>query len=134
MAVLNPYQQYAQNQVNTATQEELPLLLYKGAVKFILLAMQAIDRQDMQDANNNIIKAQNIYRELSRTLDDNYAVSSDLGRLYEFMINHLIQANIKKDKAVLEDALGLAKEFVTTWEQAILIYRQTKAAAARAGK
>lgn len=134
MAMLNPYQQYAQNQVNTATQEELPLLLYKGAVKFILLAMQGVDNNDFEAVNNNIIKAQNIYRELSRTLDDNYAVSANLGSLYDFMISLLIKANIKKDKATLEEALGLAKEFVSTWEQAILLYRQAKAAAIKAAR
>lgn len=127
MAMLNPYQQYANNQVNTAPPEELTLMLYKGAVRFINQASKALDSGDLATTNTNIIKAQNIYYELVNTLDRNYAISNNLASLYDYIISVLVQANIKKDQGLLEEAANLAKEFVTTWEEAIKIYRRSNA-------
>ena len=124
--MLNPYEQYAQNQVNTAPPEELTLMLYKGAVKFILLGIKALDEGSVDETNRNILRAQDIYYELLGTLDKKYAISNDLANLYDFLINLLVQANLKKDKGLLQDALGIAKEFVETWEEAIKIYRRTQ--------
>lgn len=128
MAMQNPYQQYAQNQVNTAPPEELTLMLYKGTVKFIGLAIKGLENKNIEDVNNNIIKAQNIYYELLATLDRKYPISDNLASLYDYIINLLLQGNIKKDKDILEEALNMSKEFVVTWEEAIKIYRRSLAA------
>ncbi len=127
MAMLNPYQKYAQNQVTTATPEELTHLLYKGAVKFISLAIGALDQKNLTEANTNILKAQNIYYELLATLDAKYEISKNLASLYEYIIELMVEANIKKDKAPLEQALGMSKEFVEVWGEAIQIYRRSNA-------
>lgn len=122
--MLNPYEKYAQNQVNTAPPEELTLMLYKGALKFITLGIRALEEKNMMEANSNIIRAQDIYFELMRTLDHNYEISNGLAKLYDYVINLLIQANVKKDKDLLLQASEMAKEFVSTWEEAIKIYRK----------
>lgn len=127
MVMQNPYQQYVQNQVNTAPPEELTLMLYKGAVKFISLAIRAIDNKNIEEINKNIIKAQDIYYELLGTLNHKYPIANNLASLYNYLINLLMQANVKKDKDILEQALGMAKEFVETWEEAIKIYRRSQA-------
>lgn len=127
MAVLNPYQQYAQNQVTMATPEELTHLLYKGTVKFISFAIGALDRNDLPEAHTNIVKAQNIYRELLGTLDEKYEVSKNLASLYEYLIDILVKANLGKDRALLEQALSMSKEFVEMWGEAIQVYRRTNA-------
>lgn len=124
--MLNPYQQYAQNQVNTAPPEELTLMLYKGAVKFITLAIKALDDKSVEGAHINIVKAQDIYYELLSTLDQKYDISKNLASLYDYLIDLLIRANLKKDKALLEDALEMAKEFADVWEEAIKVYRKSK--------
>ena len=124
--MLNPYQQYAQNQVNTARPEELTLMLYKGAVKFITLAIKALDDKAMEEAHHNIIRAQDIYYELLSTLDHKYEISKNLASLYDYLISLLVSANLKKDKALLEDAFGMAKEFAEVWEEAIKIYRKSQ--------
>lgn len=123
--MLNPYQKYSQTQVNTASAEELPLMLYKGAVKFISIAMRALDDKQMEQAHINIIKAENIYYELLNNLDHSFPIAKDLARMYDFMLHILSNANIKKDKQLLEQALGFSREFVETWEEAIKIYRRS---------
>lgn len=126
MVMNNPYQQYAQNQITTASPEELTLLLYKGTVKFISLAIKALEEKKYSEVNNNIIRAQEIYYELLATLDQKYSIAKNLASLYDYILRLLISGNIKKDKELLQDALGMSKEFVETWEQAITIYRKAQ--------
>ena len=129
MALNKAYSQYKENSVYTSTPEELTLMLYNGLVKFIMQAQAAIDEKDMEKANNSIIRAQNIVLNFQDTLDMKYEVSENLDLLYDFMYRHLLEANIKKDKTMLEDVLGLVKELRDTWQQAMKLAKQKKPAA-----
>ncbi|MCF8009885.1 MAG: flagellar export chaperone FliS [Clostridiales bacterium] len=115
----NPYQQYQQNAVNSATPGELTLQLYNGMVRFIKQGMKAVDENSIENANNYIIRAQNIINYLTETLDTDYEVSNNLISLYDFMSTRLMQANIHKDKSILEEVLGLAEELRDAWGQAV---------------
>lgn len=120
----NPYQQYQQSVVKTASPQELTLMLYNGLVKFLKLAHQGIEEKDMEKANNNIIKSENIITEFIRTLDPQYEVSGALLSLYEYMNRRLIEANIKKDKSAVEEVIGYAEELRDTWAQAMKLAKQ----------
>ncbi len=124
MALNKAYNQYKQNSVFTSTPEELTLMLYNGLVKFIMQSQAALDEKDMEKANNSIIRAQDIVKNFQATLDMKYEVSETLDLLYDFMYRHLVEANLKKDKAMLEDVLGLAKELRDTWQQAMKLAKQ----------
>lgn len=115
----NGYNQYKANSINTATPEELTLMLYNGLVKFIMQAQVAIDAKNIEKANGGIIKAQAILKEFQATLDMNYDVSEGLNSLYDYMYRRLVEANLKKDKEILEEVLGFAKELRDTWAQAM---------------
>ena len=52
----NPYAKIKENAVNTATPEELTLMLYNGAVKFANQAIIAIEKKDYYSANKAIQK------------------------------------------------------------------------------
>jgi len=119
MVTANPYKQYQQNVVNTSTPQELTLMLYNGLIKFINLSIQAIEEKDIQGAHNNIVKAQRIIEEFMSTLDMDYDISKNLYSIYEYMNRRLIDANIKKDKDILEEVLGFAKDLRDTWAQAM---------------
>ncbi|MEW9669514.1 flagellar export chaperone FliS [Ammoniphilus sp. 3BR4] len=112
-------QQYQQNQVNTASPAELTLMLYKGAIRFINGAKAAIDKENVEEANNYNQRAQAIIRELLITLNMDIPLSKDLAAMYDYMIRRLIEANIKKDKAILEEVTGYCEEFAVTWAQAM---------------
>ena len=129
MALNKAYNQYKENSVFTSTPEELTLMLYNGLVKFIMQAQAAIDEKDMEKANNSIIRAQDIVLHFQDTLDMKYEVSENLDLLYDFMYRHLLEANIKKDKTMLEDVLGLVKELRDTWQQAMKLAKQKQPAA-----
>lgn len=119
MLTNNGYNQYKQNSIKTSTPEELTLMLYNGLIKFIMQAQSALDAKNTENTNNSIIRAQDIVREFQSTLDRNFEVSQSLDLLYDYMYRRLMEANIHKDKAVLDEVLGLAKELRDTWAQAM---------------
>jgi len=99
-------------------------MLYNGLVKFIMQAQEGIEAADMEKSNTANIKAQNIVNHLRNTLDMRYNVSQNLDEIYEYMGRRLFEANIKKDKAILEEVLGYAKELRETWEKAMKLAKK----------
>lgn len=117
MAMNNPYAQYNNNKVLTASPAELTLLLYEGAIKFCNIAMIGIEQNDMEKAHTNIIKAENIIEEFQSTLNHKYAVAEDFDKIYSYIYELLIEANMKKDKEVLEMALEEIRGMRDTWKE-----------------
>jgi len=124
MIAYNAYNQYKENSIFTASPEELTLMLYNGLVKFIMRGIDSIEKKNIQEANTNIIKAQNIVSEFMNTLDMNYEISGSLSSIYDYMLSRLIDANVAKDKDILEEVLGFAKVLRDTWEQAMKISKK----------
>ena len=124
MATYNPYQAYQQNSVTTASPGELTLMLYNGCLKFIGKAITAIENNDISERNTNIQKAQNIIRELMVTLNMDMEVSQNMIVLYDYMLDQLMNANVKNDVQALKDAEALVTEFRDTWKQVIQMNRQ----------
>lgn len=124
MALTNPYQSYQQNSVNTASPGELTLMLYNGCLKFINLAKHAIETKDFQAKNMNIQKAQKVVQELMVTLNMDLEISQNMMSLYDYMNRRLIDANIKNDKAILEEVEALVTDFRDTWKQVVQLNRQ----------
>lgn len=125
MSLSNPYQAYENNQVLFAKGEELTLLLYKGAIKFIEQAKLALEKNDLPRVNNRIIKAQNIISELMVTLNMDIEISKSLLLLYDYLKQRLIDANLKKDADILNEVQGMLAELLGTWAEAIKVVRPT---------
>lgn len=121
MAIINPYQTYQQNSAMTASPQELTLMLYTGAVKFIKMAKRAMNDKNFQEKNTNIIKAQNIIQELRSTLNTDIDMSAGLEQMYEYMYNRLVEANMKNDVEALEEVETLMADMRNTWKQAMAL-------------
>lgn len=113
----NMAQQYNRNKVLTASPAELTLLLYEGAIKFCNIAAVAIEKNDMQKAHNNIVKAEHIIEEFQATLNHKYPVAEDFDKLYRYIYGLLVEANIKKDKDILEKATEELRGMRDTWKE-----------------
>lgn len=124
MALSNPYQSYQQNSVNTASPGDLTLMLYNGCLKFITLGKRAMEAGDIQEKNNNLLKAQNIIHELMVTLNMDVAISKDLLSLYDYLNRQLIEANLKNNPAILDEVTEFVTDFRNTWKEAIQLNRQ----------
>jgi flagellar protein FliS len=110
--------------MNTASPGELTLMLYNGCLKFIKLAKNGIAEKKFEQKHINIIKVQNIIRELMVTLNMDIEVSQNMMQLYDYMLNRLVEANTKNDIDILNEVEGFVVEFRDTWKEVIQINRQ----------
>lgn len=106
---------YKQGSVNTASPAKLTLMLYDGAVKFCNIAMEGIRENNIEKANNNILKAEKIIVELRATLDTKYPVATEFDRVYDYIYRRLVEANTSKDPEILEEAMKHIKTMRDTW-------------------
>lgn len=113
----NMAQQYNRNKILTASPAELTLFLYEGAIKFCNIAAVAIEKNDMQKAHNNIIKAEMIIEEFQSTLNHKYPVAEDFDKLYAYIYGLLVDANVKKDLDILEKATQELRGMRDTWKE-----------------
>ncbi len=126
MTANNAYAKYKEQSVNTATPEELTLMLYNGCIKFMNLAEIFIDDKNIEKTNINILKAQGIVNELNITLNMDYEVSNNLSQLYTFVNEQLIEANLRKDKNPLLEAKEIITDMRDTWKEAMALSRKGK--------
>lgn len=110
-------QQYNRNKILTATPAELTLLLYEGAIKFCNIAQVAIENNDTEKAHTNIVKAEMIIEELQSTLNRKYPVAEDFDNVYKYIYSLLVDANMKKDTQVLDQALVELRGMRDTWKE-----------------
>lgn len=120
-AALNSYKQ---NSVVTATPEELTLMLYDGAIKFMNISKYSIENKDLERAHASLIRSQDIINELNYSLDMKYEISEEMRTLYDFISSKLVDANIKKDIAYIEEALVITHELRDTWKEVIQQVKQ----------
>lgn len=113
----NGYAAYANSKVATATPAELTLMLYDGAIKFCNIAIMALEEKDLEKAHNNIIKVENIISEFQITLNHKYPVAKDFDAVYKYLKERLVEANVKKDKEVLEEVLEHLRTIRDTWKE-----------------
>lgn len=119
MAVMtgNPYAQYNQNKILTASPAELTLMLYDGAIKFCNIAIMGIEQNDISKAHNNIMKVQKIIEEFQITLNFKYEIANDFNNVYNYLMKRLREANMTKDKAILEEVLEHLHTMRDTWKE-----------------
>ena len=122
----NPYQQYKQQMVQTASPEKLLLMLYDGAIKFLKQAIEAIENQDLAVAHEKILKVQDIITELMITVDTSVEVGKNLYLLYDYFLQRLIAANVKKENAYLEEVKSYLEELREVWQQAALSFQRNE--------
>jgi flagellar protein FliS len=118
---MNGYQVYRQTQALTAAPGELVVMLYRGAVRFVSAAADAIDARDLQGAHNNLVRAQAIVSELMETLDFERGgeLAHNLLVIYESLNRRLVEANLRKDAALAREVEQHLRELLPAWEQAV---------------
>jgi flagellar protein FliS len=121
MTQTNGYSAYANNKITMASPAELTLMLYEGAIKFCNIAVVAIEKQDYAKANTNIQKAEKIIGEFQATLDFKYPVAKDFDNVYSYLMQRLLQANMQKDTAILEEVLKHLRTMRDTWKEVMKI-------------
>lgn len=124
MAGNNPYAAYQNSKIQTASPAELTLMLYEGAIKFCNIALMGLEEGDNEKVHTNIVKAENIIIEFLDTLNYKYEVAKDFERVYRYIYEVLVEANIKKDKEPLEEALKHLRGMRDTWKEVMKLAKQ----------
>ncbi|WP_313628635.1 flagellar export chaperone FliS [Enterococcus italicus] len=110
---------YLANQVYSASPNKLIELLLEAAVKKTKLAELALMKSNLPETHQLLVKAQAIVLELQQTLnyDIGGEIAEQLGELYEFIYQRLVDANIEKKVNGIKDAQKLLEDLLTTWRE-----------------
>jgi flagellar protein FliS len=107
---------YRETQIKTASKGKLVVILYDGLIRFLDLALENIPKKQYDEANNNILKAQDIVSELTMSLNMEAGdISKKLLSVYSFFNMKLIEGNIKKDVAPIAFVRKMAGELRESW-------------------
>lgn len=115
---LNPYQKYQQQSVMTMTAGEMLLKLYDEVITQLTAVRQFNEEKDYPRSNEALKKAQRILTYLNQTLDFQYEISNSLSALYDYFLRRLVDANLHKDNAPVDEVLPMIVELRDTFAQA----------------
>ena len=121
MPLPNAYAQYNNSKILTATPSELTLMLYEGAIKFCNIAISAVQQKDIEKAHKNIQKTQKIIEHFRMTLDMKYPVAQEFENIYVYLDRRLVEANMKKDKEILDEICEHLRSVRDTWKEVMRV-------------
>jgi flagellar protein FliS len=117
----NPYSNYRKTQVITSSKEKILLMLYEGAIRFTKHAHKDLLEGNIASKGKYVSKSTAILSELMATLDFEAAgdLARDLESLYVFMIDKLIEGNIKNDAECFVVVENLLRTLYDAWKDVI---------------
>ena len=113
-----PVNPYLKTKIMTARPEELRLMLYDGELKFCRQAKVALEKKNYEESYNNLMRAQKIVLELSTSLnyDADPAICQRLSALYTYVYRLLVDANMKRESPIVDEAIKLIEYERETWQ------------------
>ncbi|HEX5322251.1 MAG TPA: flagellar export chaperone FliS [Capsulimonadaceae bacterium] len=120
MSLNNPYAQYRQTQIETATQSRLIIMLHDGAIRFLQQAIVAIKDKDYYHQSLYINKALAVVDHLWATLNlkDGGEIASALHKLFPYLRERLVYGNMKDDAAAIQEVLDHIRPLRDAWAAA----------------
>lgn len=127
--------EYVRNVVMSASPEQLQLMLYDGAIRYGLRALDAIRGKDREAAFNALDHAQRIVLELNHGLrpEANPELVARIVSLHNFVFRKLVEANVEQAEQPLDDALTILRHQRETWAMLIDRVRLLRASAGGEG-
>jgi flagellar protein FliS len=118
--------EYLKTQIQTASREQLVLMLYDGAIRFSDQARDRIVTGDLEGAHDLLIRAQNIVLELLYALDRKTGgeVAGNLASLYTYCYNRLVEANVHHAPERVDESTSVLKGLREAWAQAIELLKK----------
>ena len=112
-------QAYRENAVLSATPEQLVVMLYDGAARFLRLAAAAMRAREIERAHNTLRRAEMIIAHLDGVLDHEQGapIAGQLHSIYQFCLAHLGRARLDQDAGKLEQVSGLLGELRGSWAE-----------------
>ena len=126
---------YLESMVMTASPEQLHLMLFDGALRFIDAALAESESKDLESYFTNVTKARKIVAELVSSLKPDVApeLCSKLAGLYVFVYQKLVTAGVKREVEDLKDARHVLAIQRETWAELCKKLQDEKQAGATQG-
>lgn len=117
---------YKRESILATPQEELIPLLYDRGVTHLRTALERWEEQDTVGFGIHLRKAQAIVAELVGSLDRAAGgeIARNLERLYNYMIQRLVDADMKKDPAGVREAMDLLAKLEEGWLHAMAQHKE----------
>jgi flagellar secretion chaperone FliS len=110
---------YKQTGVVTADPKRLVLMCYEEAIRSLKIARAKYLSRDYEEKAEALRKVQDIINALNSALD--YAqggeIASNLHALYQFMLHHLMEADLKRDMKGIDHIIWMLTELKSAWEE-----------------
>jgi flagellar protein FliS len=115
-----PANAYLRSKILNASPMELIIILYEGAIASCARARELFGAKRRTETCQALIRAQNMIRELRNSLDlSRGEIAQGLHRLYSYMIQRLIQANVQRKPESIDEVSRMLTELKQTWSQAV---------------
>lgn len=117
----NGHSEYMKTQILTASKERLVLMLYDGMQRFCEQAKAGWKEENLERAHQGLVRAQDILLELLYTLDKEKGgeIADKLAQLYTFCYRHLVEANLERSCAKVEEVQGIVQNLRDAWAEAM---------------
>ncbi len=110
---------YRRTAAQSSSPVELVVMLYDGAIRFILEARAAIEKKDVRARTTAVTRAMAIVSELQNTLNvkDGGEVARELDRLYTYINSRLLDVTARGDDAAATEIHKLLGTLREGWSQ-----------------
>lgn len=107
---------YRQQQILNASPAERVVLLYDGAIRFMMITKMAITEKDIQKRYDNALKARNIISHLQETLDMEKGgeIATNLDNIYTYLLHQFPEID-KNNLESVEEVLKHLKILRESW-------------------
>jgi flagellar protein FliS len=114
------YQAYQTNAVQTASPEQLVVMLYDGCLKFLRRAEAAAQNGARPQCTQAVSRATAIIMELNATLDMERGgeISTNLRSIYLFLNRHLLEASSECSPERIAQAIPMVADLREAFAQA----------------
>lgn len=109
--------QYRETEIRTASPEMLVVKMYEGAIRFARQAVQMNEAGRLVERGNALSRCMAIVSELRNSLDHDQGaeIAVNLERLYNFVSERLLDANLQGRSESIQEAIRVLEVLLGAW-------------------
>lgn len=109
--------EYLANRVANANDAQLVAIIHEGFIDTVKSSIEHIENKNKEKLNNSTNKTREILAELLATLKGNSEIANNLKSIYIYLNKLITEAEIKQDKAKLEEAIKVITPLYEAWQE-----------------
>lgn len=115
------HQAYQVNAIETASPEQLTLMCYDGAIRFMRRAIMACEENDLAKLSESTGRAQAVINELNVTLNMEAGgeIARNLRDIYMFVNRHMSTSVMKREVEGIRQSMVLIEGLRDSWSEAM---------------